>query len=705
MFEHETIAVLSISQCSEVARMDASTQKYNPFPKYVKKKGNPKETIVSKDYLAREKQNAEEYVRANTLTYYVLSNTWVLLWQDYAQYAWVRLVEEITSKGLLPTIELMQQEAMRILRGEPLGPWGTVLQAEVQHRGKNNRSHLNSTMVGLDVDATVLTLLRYPKRFSPVGNERIQHETLLDFAKFEKRTKRWQRSCSYGYNYAIGWVRQVIREMYDWDKICDEIESMTPQDISFSSGAAINAKPNLGDKYLAVLRDGNHADFQLPIFGTYLLPRYGAHVDGVRTSEVRAVPKTYKSSRIIAMEEVYPIAKGKAIEKIFRKHDRAIGLINLEDQSINQRYAQEGSVTGDIASLDASHASDLISKTLWTDVLPKRYTRLVRSLLPERVRYHRLDMGQVTMPLQMASTSGHTLTFRHETIIYYAVVEAAVRITELFGGTCAHRVAHAYGDDTLVSTEAYEVAVWLFTRLGLIINRDKSYASGRFRESCGEDYMDGVPVTSIYYPRFPVLGTISSKGVRLDDSSVFRDEYRGKLDNSVTMLIDLQKKLFPHSYGGARFLASIVRTAYPSITTSVAGTICNDLWDLIDTGKAYVPGTYSVENVGRYKTWPRVLAAVRKGTVFDTLSGENAKTFDRLSKLDTLHKYPSVSFESSNEFTDEQELAYAYFKYTFFLRYGPRYEDSLLKSLGISQAPPTLPEFFGRKVLRLKTNR
>jgi hypothetical protein len=535
MFDYKLLEVVSCDDCFKIALKDARSQ------------------------TAKE---AEEYARKNSLTYYIAVNTWVMLWKAYTRFSWSKLASELQERGLIPTINIMQEEAMRIVQEEPLGPWSQVLYRELETRDES-RHYLNDTTIGWSHTATVLMLLRYPKRFSPSDNDIVQSNTLLDFISYERRSRQLQRLARFNYDFVVARVRDVITDMYDWDKICSKIDSLSTADIMFSNGAAIDAKPALGRKVQAIVKDGNLTDYILPIFGVYTLDRKKAHAPSPRVSRVQAVPKSYKSSRIIAVEKTYPIAMGKAIEHIFRAEDKQHGEINLEDQGLNQLLAQKGSEDGSVATLDASHASDLITKSLFFDLFPPQYTRRVKNLLPEYVMYWHPHQGKIVAPLQMASTSGHTLTFRHETIVYKAIVQSALLFTISLGIPVQREIAWAYGDDSIVSTEAYDVALYFFRALGLIINEDKSYAKGGYRESCGEEYLYSIPVTSLYYPRFPVVGTISRTGISLDQERIYNDSYRGKLDNSVTMLIDLQKKIYPITDEAAVFIAAIVQSAAP----------------------------------------------------------------------------------------------------------------------------------------------
>jgi hypothetical protein len=663
MLEHKLLEIVSQDTAREVAAKDAPS--------------------MSTD--------VKEYVHRNALSYYIAINTWLLLVRNFSPHAWMRLTSLITERGLITVIKIMQDEALRIIKDEDLGPWAKVFYADIRHARPIVDRELFESVIGLDDTATVLFLLRYLKRFSPQKNDVIQRESLKDFLQYENRTKLLQRSSSYGYWDVVHYVRQVVSEMYDWEKICREIDNIDPAGMNFSSGAAANSRATTGDKVMALLT-GEHEEYFLPCFGTWMVNRPATRRNEIRPVKVLAVPKSYKASRIIAMDDVFNLAMGMEIEHIFRNQDRDAGdssWINLEDQTINQKYAQHGSEFGDAATLDASHASDLISKSLFVDLFPVAYVTRVMPLLPQLC-----EVEGTVRSLQMASTSGNTLTFRHETIVYRAVVTAAERYyRDLVGPITSY--AWAYGDDAIVNSAAADIAVYFFSRLGLIINTDKSYAQGPFRESCGKDYLYGTDVSSIYYPRFPIIGVFTKTGVQLSDG-VIRDTYRGKIENSLTMLIDLQKKLFPYSYDAARFIASIVQQAYP-ITSSVAGAVCTDLWDYVDGGKPpKVPLAYTVRQVGKYLTPRAKMFRIEKsGTALDNLSDDRSMQFRRALALDTLHSVPRVAFVCSRSFTDEEQQVFEYWRYIHYLRYGSTYDNELDRLLGIPSKPITISQFFG----------
>jgi hypothetical protein len=642
------------------------------------------------------------YAEENTLAYYLLVNTWGTLVNEYAPHALPTFVDVLTSEGLLALIKKCQDEADRVVRELPLSYLGEVILHDLKWTMPRVNEELNTTMIGRDITATLLFLLRYPKRFSPKGQEVAEYEALIDFVRCEQRTRNMARTTTYAQSVLLRDLRHEIAEMYDWDALCDKIEAIIPSTLTFSTGASIDADANLGSKVTSALGKG-WLDYQESIFGVYLLPRSG-YVDPMRErtcAKVAAVPKSYKAARIIAMEDSTRLAIGKKVEEFFREQDRTRHTLNIQDQTINQRLAQSGSVTGDLATVDAEHASDLIPKGLWRSCFPSRYVRLVDWLISDEVYIEKLDYRR---PMEMASTAGHTLTFRHESIVYKAGGKVGAKLhAALVPDDGQLPFSWAFGDDLIVNSHAYDSVVYVLTRLGLKINGSKSFATGSYRESCGKDYIDGVDVTSVYFPRFPIIGEVTANGKISLGSHTYRDEYRGKLQNSFSMLVDLEKKLYPLSYNAAQVVAQVVRKAYPSVTQSVPGTVCEDLWGPVDTGKIPAPQAFRV--IGHAPHWKVQVNGPASytekiGLAADTLSDDGREVFQKLVALDSVHTSLRAS-RRAKKLPKEAYAVHEYYKYMHFLQFGPSYSDPLMRLLGISDKPVTPEGFFGVFELRV----
>lgn len=689
MFEIDMYELVSQKQASTIARLDAPQQ------------------VIRDDKFA---ERIDDYVHKNHLTYYILSNTWLLLIKSYAPMASARVYDRILSTGLIPIIKEFNECADDIVHTDCTGvdstmyPLQSYMLREIRISGRPNTMMLYPEYnIGRDPMATLLCLLRYPKRFSPSDNSAIQAASIKDFLTYEARTKRLQRSQSgrythdFGYSrYVLDWAREIIHDMYDWDRLCDQIEQMDISDIMFSSGAGFDSKASIGSKLMVIWK--KHPEYFYRPFGAYVLPMQTPDCEGdARLAAIQAVPKSYKASRIIAMEDTYRLAYCKRVEEFFRAQDKITGCLNLEDQSINQLLAQEGSRTGEYATLDASHASDLISLSCFKAIFPSRYVNLILPFLST----HYSVNGKIYRK-EMLSTSGHTLTFRHESIVYKAIGLVASQIGTLFRGEePSTAFSWAYGDDTIVKSVDAQLTIECFEAIGLIINESKSFTtqSPGYRESCGEEYCRGEVMTSVYYPRFPVLGTLEP--IKLQADRLFNDSYRGKIDDSTTMLIDLQKKLFPLSVEAARFVWCIVKQAHPKMTTSPYGYTCPDLWDIDDCGIVRKPHAFHLATVNVYR---RLRICGRDVNVLYQSRPEwvdNGCVEDdelvRYAKYDTYHYASYIAYDGKKSYTELEIRIYEMYKYMYFLKNGPSYNSSLDRLLGVTQPFPPISTFYGKR--------
>lgn len=208
----------------------------------------------------------------------------------------------------------------------------------------------------------------------------------------------------------------------------------------------------------------------------------------VEGNRITTVPKNAKTDRVIAIEPLMNMFIQKGIGRVIRHRLRRIG-INLDDQTINQRYAEEGSRTGRLATIDLSSASDTVSLELCRQLLPSDWfcaieqARSQSGVFPsgERIAY------------QKVSSMGNGFTFELESLIFWALVSSVVDLLKL-----EDRRVSVYGDDIIVSVDAYGRVREILEFCGFTVNEKKSFWQGPFRESCGKHYFMGLDVTPFY---------------------------------------------------------------------------------------------------------------------------------------------------------------------------------------------------------------
>lgn len=202
-------------------------------------------------------------------------------------------------------------------------------------------------------------------------------------------------------------------------------------------------------------------------------------------SRVLTVPKDARKDRTIAAEPTANIYLQKGIGRYLRFRLRLYN-IDLDDQSVNQHLASVAQFLG-LATLDLSAASDTVSIAAVKLLCPPDMFDVLNRL---RSAVYQLD--GVESVFHKFSSMGNGFTFELETVIFYAVARA---IAEKFQSV---KPIGVYGDDIIIDQDIAAEVVNALSDLGFAVNKEKSFFGGRFFESCGKHYFDGVDVTPPY---------------------------------------------------------------------------------------------------------------------------------------------------------------------------------------------------------------
>jgi hypothetical protein len=223
----------------------------------------------------------------------------------------------------------------------------------------------------------------------------------------------------------------------------------------------------------------------------------------IHTPRVGFVPKSAKTKRAIvtecALNSLFQLGLG---DEMARRIKTRTG-IDISDQTANQRAAMYGSMSGSVATIDLSSASDTVARGLVEHLFSEEWISLFDCLRAAEVEVTQ-PWGSYTMVLQKISSMGNGFTFPLETLIFWAISLSVTEIVcprkiavERHGKMCkqyAHRRVLAYGDDIIVPTEAAPALIGVLKDLGFTPNPSKSFWTGNFRESCGKDYIFGTDV-------------------------------------------------------------------------------------------------------------------------------------------------------------------------------------------------------------------
>lgn len=193
------------------------------------------------------------------------------------------------------------------------------------------------------------------------------------------------------------------------------------------------------------------------------------------------VEKDAKSFRSIVIEPVLSSMYQLAIGDVIAARLRVNG-IDITNQVLNQNLARYGSVSGALATLDLSSASDSISSELVRFLLPQEWYSLLDGFRSPTVDYD----GRL-IHLEKFSSMGNGATFPLETLIFYALTWASSPHHE-------RSYLSVYGDDIVCGSLTSGVVIETLEFCGFTVNTKKSFTEGPFRESCGADYYLGVDI-------------------------------------------------------------------------------------------------------------------------------------------------------------------------------------------------------------------
>lgn len=256
----------------------------------------------------------------------------------------------------------------------------------------------------------------------------------------------------------------------------------------------------------------------------------------VSGGKLQFVPKDANSYRAIVVEPSLTGFIQLGIGDFMARRLRLNG-VDITDQTTNQKLARFGSVRGSLGTLDLSSASDTVSTMLVKYLLPWDWFQLLSDFRTPSVTYRKQEIT-----LEKFSSMGNGFTFPLETLIFYALVWAASEHHE-------RAWINAYGDDLVCGAESAERVIALLTFCGFVINKEKSYVDGPFRESCGADFFKGIDIRPYHLKRFV------SCEVLFTMHNFYRRQHDEMLANAVLSFIPPYLRIWgPDGYGDGHLI-------------------------------------------------------------------------------------------------------------------------------------------------------
>jgi hypothetical protein len=200
------------------------------------------------------------------------------------------------------------------------------------------------------------------------------------------------------------------------------------------------------------------------------------------------VPKTFKSLRAIMPNTTIGSYMSFGLGEMIRKRLKRKGFDIGNLQQLHRVFASQASVNNMFTTADLSSASDSITEALLFRLLPSDWFNILNN---HRIRQVELPNGCRIESLTFC-TMGIGYTFPLQTLVFLSLLVAIQRVYYPMRGKWS-RIS-VYGDDMIYPTLLHEKVLIHFQELGFILNVDKTYSDGPFRESCGGDYYRGVDV-------------------------------------------------------------------------------------------------------------------------------------------------------------------------------------------------------------------
>jgi hypothetical protein len=368
-----------------------------------------------------------------------------------------------------------------------------------------------------------------------VHSEQADRNAMDVFLASNKKCKGWvhpstDSSLSEGDLQLVNQFSKVLEDFFlvdlgkgtelDWFSIC--------QDARSGPGSAVGAN---GFSYYA-----KHFSSRLTATSASLIRLYQAHTrffpefanaelirqenygspECVQGSRISFAPKTAEISRMICVEPIVNMYLQLGLGSLIEKRLHRFFHIDLSSQPARSRYlAKLGSETelGSLSTIDLKSASDSISLGFLGAFVPLEW----QSAILECRSPVTCANGQTPIRLEMVSTMGNGFTFPLQTAIFSSIVVASLSLDYPYESArkCwsldnLDGKWSVFGDDIIVPSSHYHRVTRLLGLLGFEVNGNKSFSSGRFRESCGHDYYRGFNIRPVYVRRLKTDQDVAS---------------------------------------------------------------------------------------------------------------------------------------------------------------------------------------------------
>lgn len=363
----------------------------------------------------------------------------------------------------------------------------------------------------------------------------------------------------------------------------------------------------------------------------------------VRGSRFSTVPKNNTTRRPINIEPLGNILNQRQLGNFLR--DR---LRTCEGQDLDTLADTHASMIKDhrYATIDLKNASDSVSIALVRFLFPDNfYQKLLRSRSP--MLYGSDKNYHITKKI---SSMGNGFTFELMTVILTSVARTL------------DETASVFGDDIIIKADVASRLIHLLEEVGFVVNKEKSFIEGPFRESCGANHHE----TEGYIKSFDFLWP----SVNADCATLLAKAYALREYPSFNSLFIQLYKRTPKALRGGTFDGSLVDRPWdsPRLTT----------WFITDLKNLPYPS----KKVRRKIQDAYCVKDVRVGFEYHFVNEEASPTLSKLSSKHHWAKYEMYLFSGMRS-KDSKSGAGRWAKRTIYFLDGliTRFDKKILSEL------------------------
>lgn len=250
--------------------------------------------------------------------------------------------------------------------------------------------------------------------------------------------------------------------------------TVTPSAMTYAYNAVVSH-----DQFRYLLYEKEHGYYCIDDNRTF--DKFRSRLAYVTHNNISFVLKTARTYRTIGKEPLLNGYLQKGVDTDWKNNLLRFG-INLKSQKRNQEMAREGSLDDSeesFVTIDLKSASDCGSIGLVRNLFPEDWFGFLNSIRSKDYMLY----GKLYQYHKFCSM-GNGFCFPLETLVFTAACESV--------GCGKPGIDYSiFGDDIVVRKKHAAKVIWLLSKLGFSVNKEKTFIQGPFRESCGADWYLG----------------------------------------------------------------------------------------------------------------------------------------------------------------------------------------------------------------------